>query len=122
MPVFFIYAAVYKILVEYLSQPKTVNTSLFFAVLLCFARFTSRQRGTGGYISRFFPRYRETAPVKMTPARDDVPEGLSERWGLYRTPVAAPGRPQVRLAATSAAGRGLHELHLRRYTLKRILW
>ncbi len=54
----------------------------------------------------------------MTPARDDVPEGLSERWGWYRPPMAVPGRPQVRLAATSAAGRGLHELHLRRYTLK----
>ena len=60
----------------------------------------------------------KTAPVKMTPARVDVPEGLSERWGWYRPPMAAPGRPQVRLAATSAAGRGLHELHLRKYTLK----
>ena len=54
----------------------------------------------------------------MTTARVDVPEGLTERWRWYRMLMAAPGRPQVRLAATSAAGRGLHELHLRRYTLK----
>ena len=47
-----------------------------------------------------------------------MPEGLSEQWGWYRPPVAAPGCPQVRLAVTSAAGRCLHELHLRRYTIK----
>ena len=55
------------------------------------------------------------------PPRFDVPEGLSERWGWYRPPMAAPGRPQVRLAATSAAGRGLHELHLRKvYAFKTV--
>ena len=61
-------------------------------VLLYSARFTSRQRGTGGYISRFCPRYRETAPVKMTPARDDVPQGPVRAVGLV-PPADGCARP-----------------------------
>ena len=84
-PVFYIYAAIiYKILSEYLSQPKTIMYL-----------YSKRQRGTSGFSSRLCLWHRETALnlVKMKPARVDVPEGLFERWGRPRPPVDMPSRP-----------------------------
>ena len=47
-----------------------------------------------------------------------MPKGLSQRRGRSRRPVAALGRPQVRLVVTKAAGQGLNKLHVCRYALK----
>ena len=84
---------------------------------LYFCKLPDLPRGSA-YSSRFCPQYKETAPVKITPARVDVPKGLFQRRGRSRGPVAAPSRPQVRLAVTKAAGQGLNKLHVCRYALK----